>query len=93
MRLSTLGSELGTWRLFYMKECLKDIKDYQSGGSSPTGSDSNGYFRGLRDTIFLTMNTIKCDTGSEQVNKIGGHNASLLKREGAFGYGVMASIL
>ena len=35
----------------------------------------------------------KRDTGSEQVNKIGGHNSPLLKQKGAFSYDVMASIL
>ena len=41
----------------------------------------------------MTMSTEKRDMGSEQVNKISGHNAPLLKQEGAFGYGVMVSIL
>ena len=36
------------------------------------------------DSIFVTMSTKRRDTGSEQVIKIGGHNAPLLKREGAF---------
>ena len=45
------------------------------------------------DLIFVTMSTKKCDTRSEQVNKIGKHNAPLLKQEGGFGCVVMASIL
>ena len=45
------------------------------------------------DSISVTMSMKKRDTESEQVNKIGGHNVSLVKREGAFGYGVMVSIL